>query len=83
MKASDQEQVHALSQRILIKCAHRLGGAAALANHLQVSEGMLAEWLSGKNVPPVEVIMKAVGPLLGEADSLSRVAEQPQASKPQ
>ena len=66
MTSSDKEQIQALSQRILVKCAHRLGGVGALARHLEVSEGTLAEWLSGRHVPPVEIIMKAVTPLLSE-----------------
>jgi hypothetical protein len=66
--SSDQVQIQALSQRILIKCAHRLGGVGALARHLEISEGTLAEWLNGTSVPPVELIMKAVTPLIGELE---------------
>ena len=66
MTPPDQQQIQALSQRILVKCAHQLGGAAALAKHLAVSESTLAEWLSGKKVPPVEAIMQAIAPLLDD-----------------
>ena len=69
MTSGDQEQIQALSQRILIKCAHRLGGVGALAKQLEVSEGTLAEWLNGKAVPPVDLIMKAVSPLISEIES--------------
>ena len=64
MTPSDKEQIEALSQRILRMCAQRLGGVAALAKHLGVSEGLLAKWLSGELCPPVAVIQKAVAPLL-------------------
>jgi transcriptional regulator with XRE-family HTH domain len=67
MVSSDNEQIHALSQRILAKCARELGGAAALAKHLGISESTLAEWLSGGQVPPVEAIMKAIAPLISAA----------------
>lgn len=83
MVSSDREQIQALSQRILIKCAHRLGGVAALAKHLGVSEVTLGEWLNGKLVPPVEIVMKAVGPLLGDEPSLAAAPLQAGASKPQ
>jgi len=67
MISSDREQIHALSQRILTTCAHKLGGTAALAKHLAVSELTLTAWLTGKQVPPVEVIMQAISPLIGES----------------
>lgn len=69
MSFNDKEQIHALSQRILSKCAQELGGAAALARHLAVSDAALAEWLSGKRVPPVEIIMKAIAPLIGNGSA--------------
>jgi hypothetical protein len=81
MTSGDQEQIQALSQRILVKCAHRLGGVAALAKHLEVSEGTLAEWLNGRNVPPVDVIMSAVRPLIGDADTVAS-REIPVARRP-
>ena len=68
MTSGDQEQIQALSQRILIKCAHRLGGAGALAKVLEISEGTLAEWLNGKSVPPIDLIMKAVSPLIDDPE---------------
>lgn len=72
MSFNDKEQIHALSQRILTKCAHELGGAAALARHLGISEGTLAQWLSGKRVPPVEFILKAVVPLISNRELSGR-----------
>ena len=68
MTSGDQEQIQALSQRILIKCAHRLGGAGALARHLAVPESTLADWLNGKHVPPIDFIMKAVSPLIDDPE---------------
>ena len=74
--ASDKDQIHALSQRILTKCAHELGGAAALARHLGISEGTLAEWLSGQHVPPVEAIMKAIAPLIHGAPNVNMTSSK-------
>lgn len=83
MNSNDKQQVEALSQRILVKCAHRLGGVGALAKHLDVSEGTLAEWLSGRLVPPVEIIMKAVSPLLAEPGPQPPGANPLRPSKPE
>ena len=69
MISSDKDQIHALSQRILTKCANALGGAEALARHLGISEATLAEWLAGRKVPPVDAIMRAVAPLIGNGSS--------------
>ena len=71
MTSGDQEQIQALSQRILIKCAHRFGGAAALARHLEVSQDTLADWLNGLGVPPVDLILRAVTPLIGDAEFIA------------
>jgi hypothetical protein len=60
----DQQDIQALAQRILVKAAHKLGGVAALATHLGISEATLGEYVTGKLVPPADVILKAVGPLL-------------------
>jgi len=62
------EQITALSRRILVKCAHRLGGVGALARHLEVAEATLAEWLSGKSVPPIDLVIKAVHPFIDDAE---------------
>lgn len=35
-----------------------------LARHLGVSDSQLTEWLTGKSVPPVDIILKAVDPLI-------------------
>ena len=77
MSSNDSEQIHALSQRILRKCARELGGAAPLARHLAVSDAALADWLSGKQVPPVEIIMKAVAPLIGSGSATRPSQEAP------
>jgi hypothetical protein len=69
MTSGDQDQIQALSQRILIKCAHRLGGVAALAKHLEVPESTLADWLNGSRVPSVDLILRAVSPLISEPGS--------------
>jgi hypothetical protein len=64
LNTNDQKTIQALAQRLLTKSAHKLGGVAALAKHLGLSEGTVGEFITGKLVPPAEVIMKAVEPLL-------------------
>jgi transcriptional regulator with XRE-family HTH domain len=54
-----QVQMQALAQRILTKAGFKLGGAS-LAEYLGVADATLAEWLLGKSIPPVEVVLKAV-----------------------
>ena len=76
MSSADQDQIHALSQRILTRCAQELGGAAALARHLGISERTLAEWLSGRQVPPVEAIMKAIAPLISGAPNVDMTSSK-------
>ena len=66
MTSADQKQILALAQRILVKSAHKLGGVAALAKHLGMSEGTVGDFIAGKMVPPAEVMLKAVEPLLDE-----------------
>lgn len=76
-----EQEFHALAQRILVKAAQKLGGAAALAKFLGVSEATLGEWIAGKDVPPAEVILKAVVPLTDEpALQLASVASERPAS---
>ncbi len=52
-------EIQALAQRILVKAPHKLGGVA-------VGEATLGDWLAGKFVPPVEVILKTVSLLVDE-----------------
>jgi DNA-binding transcriptional regulator YiaG len=59
MNNNDNKQIQALAQIILSKAGFKLGDDA-LAKYLGVSDGTLAEWLSGKTVPPAEAILKAV-----------------------
>jgi hypothetical protein len=66
MTSADQKQIQALAQRIMVKSAHKLGGVAALAKHLGISDGAVGDFLAGKLVPPAEVMLKAVEPLLDE-----------------
>jgi transcriptional regulator with XRE-family HTH domain len=59
-------RIQGLSQRILAKAAHKLGGVGPLASHLGVGEATLAEWLSGRDIPAAEIILQAVGVLVDE-----------------
>lgn len=48
------------SRSTLLVCAELLGGMAALARHLNVSEQHLAEWVAGRSSPPPDIISKAL-----------------------
>ena len=61
---AEPKEIQALSQRILVKAAHQLGGVAALSKHLGVGEAMIAAWIAGRHVPSAEVILKAVSALV-------------------
>lgn len=65
----EKAEVQALSPRILGQAAHKLGGFAALARYLDVGDATLADWVAGKSVPPVEIILRAVDVLIGEPAS--------------
>ena len=59
-------EIQGLSQRILAKAAHKLGGVGALAKHLGVGEATVGEWLSGRHIPTAEIILQAVSVLVDE-----------------
>lgn len=59
------------------KYAYSLGGVGALAKHLGVGEGLVADWMAGKAVPPADVIVKAVDPLIGAPASFWRDPPKP------
>ena len=59
-------EIQALSQRILAKAAHKLGGVGALAKHLGVGDATIGDWLAGRQIPRAEVILKAVSVLIDE-----------------
>jgi hypothetical protein len=52
--------------RTLQKAADLLGGRKKLARHLRVPLGELESWMSGKEVPPIGVFLKAVDLVLDE-----------------
>jgi hypothetical protein len=56
----EPQELQALSQRILVKAAGKLGGASELAKYLGIGDATLGEWIAGKSVPPSETILKAV-----------------------
>jgi hypothetical protein len=62
----EPQEIQALAQRILVKAAHKLGGVGALSKLLGVGEATLADWIAGRYVPPAEIILKAVSPLIDE-----------------
>lgn len=61
---ADGQQLRTLAQSILTTCAERLGGVPALARHLEVPEGIVADWIAGNSVPPAPILLKAVDPLI-------------------
>ena len=61
-----------LAQRVLVKAAQKLNGAAELAAFLQVSEASLALWIAGHQAPPSEIILKAFDLLVDEPASFWR-----------
>jgi hypothetical protein len=61
-------ETHALAQRVLVRAARRIGGAEALAAHLRVAPARLARWLAGKEVPPTEILLRAVDVVVDERD---------------
>lgn len=66
-------EVQALSPRVLSNAAQKLGGVAALSRYLGVGDATLADWMVGRSVPPVEIVLKAAGVLIDEpAASVSR-----------
>jgi DNA-binding transcriptional regulator YdaS (Cro superfamily) len=56
----------ALAQRILGKAAARVGSADRLASYLSVTPAKLEAWLEGDEVPPAEMILRAVDLLVDE-----------------
>ena len=53
-------ETRALAQRVLAKAAARIGSADRLAKYLGVEPATLELWLQGSQIPPVEVILRAV-----------------------
>ena len=58
--------VGSLAQRVLRNAAKKLGGEKELAAYLGVSAHVLQEWLAGKDIPPTELILRAVDLLVDE-----------------
>lgn len=56
---NDDKQIQAIVQRILAQAGWKLGGAS-VAEYLGVSDATLAEWLTGKSVPPAQIIQRVV-----------------------
>jgi hypothetical protein len=57
-------KIQALAQRVMVKSAHKLGGIAALAEHLGVSEAAVGDFVTGKVVPSADQVLKAVATLM-------------------
>jgi hypothetical protein len=74
---SDQQEIQALSQRIVAKAAHKLGGVAALSKLLGVGDASLGDWIQGRNVPPPEVILRVVSLLVDEPTTFWREPPPP------
>jgi hypothetical protein len=48
-----------LAQRVLARAGFKIGGDA-LAKHLGVPDEVLTRWLTGKSVPPMDIILRAI-----------------------
>lgn len=68
--------------RTLQKAADLLGGRKKLARHLRVPMSELESWMSGKEVPPIGVFLKAVDLVLDETGA-PRDADAGDAPAPQ
>lgn len=65
--SQDEIQRQRLAQSILATCVVRHGGVAALSKHLGVGEEKLLFWMGGKEVPPVEIVRRAIEPPVKES----------------
>jgi hypothetical protein len=68
--------------RTLQKAADLVGGRKKLARHLRVPLAELESWMSGSQVPPIGVFLKAVDLVLDETDA-PRDADPGDVSPPQ
>jgi len=59
-------ETQGLGQKVLAKAAVKIGGAAALARYLRVEPALLDRWLAGREVPPVEMVLRAVDLVVDE-----------------
>ena len=64
-------ETRALAQRVLAKAAARIGGADRLAKYLAVEPATLEIWLQGREIPPVEAILRAVDLVIDERSSFT------------
>lgn len=64
----DAEQLRTLAQHILLKAVAYHGTAHALAKNLGVEYQVLTGWIAGQSIPPAEIILKAVAPLVMTGD---------------
>jgi len=51
---------HGLAQRVLVAAAREIGGTTPLAQYLRVEVLVLERWLGGYELPPAEVVLRAV-----------------------
>ena len=79
--SQDNEQIRALSQHVLLKAVSALGGIEKLAEHLEVPQETLCDWIAGKSVPPVDAVLKAFSPLVTTSDPASFWRGMPRADK--
>ena len=69
--------------RTLQKAADLLGGRKKLARHLRVPMDVLEDWMSGKQVPPIGVFLKAVDLVLEETPPPPRDSDPGEAAPAQ
>lgn len=69
--------------RTLQKAADLLGGRKQLARHLRVPMDVLENWISGKEVPPIGVFLRAVDLVLDETAAPPRDTDPGEAAPAQ
>jgi hypothetical protein len=52
--------MEALAQRVLNAAAREIGTAGALARYLEVELVVLEGWIAGREVPPAELVLRAI-----------------------
>jgi hypothetical protein len=62
------EEAKHIVQRLFVRAAQRVGGAATLGVHLGFSYSELRLYLSGEAIPPTEVLVRAAELVVDDLD---------------
>lgn len=64
------DEKHAVIRRLFSRGAMKTGSAAAFARELGITFGDLRAYLEGKQMPPEEVLLRAVATILDELPAI-------------